>query len=95
MNKNLHLRNAWHEEKKQQQLRDTYGVTAANTIIVERKNAVTNTVRVLLKAAGLCLQVGARIVIAVLAITGLAALAYPGPRELLLELLAQALHQFF
>ncbi len=70
-------------------------MTAANTIIVERKNVVTNTLRVLLKAAGVCIQIGARIAIATLALIGLAALAYPGPRELLLNILLQTLQQFF
>ena len=95
MGKNLRLRSAWEKDQQQQQLRDTYGITDSNTIVVERKNVLTNTLRVLLKASGRCIQILASITIAALALIGLAALAYPGPRKLLLDILLQSLHQFF
>ena len=95
MSKNLQLRTAWQKAQQQQQLRDTYGVADPNTVVVERKNVLTNTLRVLLQALGKFVQVSASIAIAALALIGLVALAYPGPRELLFDILLQTFQQFF
>lgn len=74
------LRAAWNQQRKQQLLRKEYGIQDSKTIVVERKNAITNTLRLLLQALWHVLHFVATLTIAFLAFVGLAALIYPDTR---------------
>lgn len=92
------LRAAWNQQRKQQLLHKKYGVSDTKTVVVERQNALTNTLRLLLQALWYALRFAATLAIALLAFAGLAALVYPNTRSALtsnfLEALSQ-LQQFF
>lgn len=74
------LRAAWQEQKKQTSLKEQYGIAQPNVVVVERKNVLTNILRILLRALGMSLRVASAVSVAVLAVIGLAALIYPDIR---------------
>lgn len=91
--KKKRLRAAWEQQKQQESLRDRYGVTDPNTLVVERANAVTNTLRLLGQASVMTLRFSATVVLAGLALIGLAALIYPDARMALLGHAVETLDQ--
>lgn len=91
--KNNHLRAAWNARRKQDALRKTYGVSNPNTIVVERKNIITNSLRIVLQAFGQTVRFTASAIIAALALTGLAALVYPDTRLLLVDKIVDGMMQ--
>ena len=97
MKDNPRLKRAWKTDQQQQELRQTYGIQDNKTIVVERKNILTNTLRVVLKASGGIARFTAAAVLAALALIGLATLVYPNTRAELLVNIGQAfeqLHQY-
>lgn len=91
--KNNRLRAAWNLHQQQSALRQTYGINDPNTVIVERKNVITNSLRIILKALGQVIRFAASAAIAALALIGLAALVYPDTRTLLIEKLVESIAQ--
>ncbi len=61
------LRAAWNQQRKQQLLRKEYGIADNKTIVVERKNVLTNTLRLLLQTLGYVMRFAATLTIAMLA----------------------------
>lgn len=86
----LNLKTTWHKRKEQQKLRREYGIENANTIVVERKNPLTNSLRVLLQFAKQLVQVLASILVVALATIGLATLVYPNTRTAFLANMQEA-----
>lgn len=91
--KSKRLRAAWEQQKQQQKLRDQYGITDSNTIVVERKNVVTNTLRLMGQAWVMAARFAATVVLAGLALIGLAALIYPDTRLALFEHAVETMNQ--
>ncbi len=91
--KGKQLRAAWEQQKQQQILRDQYGVSDPNTIVVERKNVVTNTLRLAGRASIMAIRFAASVALAGLALIGLAALIYPDTRLTLLEHAVETMNQ--
>lgn len=87
------LRAAWNQQRKQQLLRKEYGIADNETIVVERKNVITNTLRLLLRVLGHVVRFAATLTLAMLAFGGLAALIYPDTRASLLNNFLEALNQ--
>ena len=91
--KGKQLRAAWEQQKQQQILRDQYGVSDPNTIVVERKNVVTNTLRLAGRASIMAIRFAASVALAGLALIGLAALIYPDTRLALLGHAVETMNQ--
>ncbi len=91
--KNSNLKAAWNDRQRQKELHTRYKINDPNTIIVERKNVITNTLRILLQALGQVIRFLANAGIAILAICGLAAICYPDIRVLLMNKFFDALNE--
>lgn len=91
--KTKRLRAAWEQAKQQQALRDQYGVSDPNTVVVERKNVVTNTLRLFGQASIMAIRFAATVALAGLALIGLAALIYPDTRLALLGHAVETMNQ--
>ena len=83
--KGKQLRAAWEQQKQQQILRDQYGVSDPNTIVVERKNVVTNTLRLAGRASIMAIRFAASV--------ALAGLIYPDTRLALLGHAVETMNQ--
>lgn len=86
------LKKGYQERQQQQQLKEQYGIEK-DVVVVERKNAVAQTTRIVLSFCWTVLRVLAVILVAVLAIIGLAALLYPDVRGELLQVFTAILKE--
>lgn len=74
------LKVGFREQQEQENLKEQYGIEEKEVVVVERKSRVVQIWRVTLRYFVLLLKVLASVLVAVLAVIGLATLIYPGIR---------------
>lgn len=84
---------AFREEQEQKELRTAYGIEDKEVVVVERRSRIVMIWKATLKYFFVLLRIAASVALAVLAVTGLAALVFPEVRIPLFETLAQAFSQ--
>lgn len=88
------LKRKLQEEQRQKALKEKYGVEEEKTVIVEKKNIVTGTVRAVLSFTLALLQKAALIAVFILALIGIAALVYPEVRSELISVFGKTIAEF-
>lgn len=92
--KNALIRKANEErafEQSQTQLKEKHGISRDNVIVVEKANTFKFTV----KSLAALIRLIAAIIMVILAVIGLAALIYPGPRQELSIIFLESFKQVF
>lgn len=74
------LKKQFKEEKAQEELKQQYGITQENVVVVERKSRIVQMWRATLNYAFFFFSIMVRVAIAVLAIIGLTTLIFPDIR---------------
>ncbi|WP_097006481.1 hypothetical protein [Lacrimispora amygdalina] len=78
-------------EKKQDKLKDKFGIKGKDVVVVERTNTFKFTINTFISLV--CLV--KNIIVLALALTGILALFYPAPRTEVLLILQQALDEIY
>lgn len=78
--KRTFLKERYNKTKEQQRLKEEYGIEDASVVVVEKDNAISQTLRVFFNAVFFLLRTIALILLALLALIGLAGLIYPNIR---------------
>lgn len=78
--KKVALKKRYDQKIEQKRLKEQYGVENQDVIVIEKKNVISQTLRVVMNAAFAALRIAAFALIALLALVGLAGLIYPNIR---------------
>ena len=75
------LKQQYDKKQEQKRLKSKYGIQNPDVIVVEKKNVLSQSLRILLNAFFLLLRILAILLILLLALIGLAGLIYPNIRS--------------